>query len=304
MLKRFCAVVLGTLTVAAAATAVGTPSLEESAQEIGFNHFWAVVDTETAKAVAENPFLRRFAGFEVRTTTANSGDTWTGRYIYGRKTYFELFSAGDRIMRGRITPEGAIGIALGGDRVGDLTRLDERLKQQGVTTRLMTRTRHMAGREVPWFLALMPWGSPPPAGSRASIWAMEYLPSYFDVPEAGKEAAEGPHDTVSRERYQSDVYRERLMRDLTRVDFAITAADYERLKPMFSAAGFLVKSARGRVLLDGPDVDLGFEVVQPQRAGLLQVHFELNGPAKAHSERVGRSVLKVGPGPTATWTFD
>ena len=49
------------------------------------NHFYATVDAETAAAIRDSAFLRRFANLEVRTTTG-SLSTWTGMYLYGRQT--------------------------------------------------------------------------------------------------------------------------------------------------------------------------------------------------------------------------
>jgi hypothetical protein len=37
-----------------------------------------------------------------------------------------------------------------------------------------------------------------------------------------KEAAEGPEDIVSRERYQADTYQQRLMRDVVSAEIGIT----------------------------------------------------------------------------------
>lgn len=282
---------------AEAATRIGSCN----SPAIGFNHLWAVVDEETARAASENRFLREFAAFEVRTTTANDR-TWTGRYVYGRTTYFELFAPSDRRMRSGRSPEGDVGIALGADRVGDLACLTRRLQQEsGATTSITSTTRLIAGREVPWFL--MAWGAPPSPSSRAVLWGMEYLPIYFDVAEAAKEPPEGPDDIVSRERYIGDEYRERLLRDLTRVELAVTAADFERMESMFEAAGFIIHQEPNHVVVDGPDVDLHFSLVDPEHVGLRGISFQLNRPAEARSEQVGRSVLTVGPGTTATWRF-
>ena len=270
--------------------------------QIGFNHFWAVVDDETARAAGGNTFLRQFAVFEARTVTSN-GRTWTGRYLYGRKTYLELFAASERLRRQGRSPEGDVGIALGADRAGDLACLTRTLQQEaGTTISTSGTTRLIAGREVPWFS--MAWGAPPSPTTRAVLWTMEYLPGYFDAPEAAKEPAEGPDDTVSRERYLGDEYRQRLLRDLTRVELAVTSADFERMKSMFEAAGFIIHRGSGHATADGPDVDLHFALVEPERVGLRRVDFELNRPAEARTERIGRSVLTVGPGATATWMFE
>jgi hypothetical protein len=131
---------------------------------------------------------------------------------------------------------------------------------------------------------------------------MEYVPSYLELPESGKEAAEGPHDIISRERYQSDLYREKMMRDVTRVEFNVSRADYDRIEPLIRAAGFEISRSGNRILADGEQTDFVFNITSA-RMGLRKVEFSLNAPAAAHEEIIGKSRLAIGPGATATWVF-
>ncbi len=67
------------------------------------NHVFATVDRATAEAIRNSEFLRRFANLEVRTTTGTR-NTWTGRYLYGERTYIEFFAPNDFSINDKPAP--------------------------------------------------------------------------------------------------------------------------------------------------------------------------------------------------------
>jgi hypothetical protein len=275
------------------------------AQIAHLNHFYATVDAETAAAIRDSAFLKRFANLEVRTTTG-SVSTWTGTYLYGRQTYAEFFGPGDFEINGRPAPIGAWGIAVSGDRAGHLPELKARLESAGQKAVVELDTRTFGKRKVPWFTALTAVSQHGDSGGRediVTVWAMEYEPSYFELPEAAKESAEGPEDVISRERYQSDLYRQRMMRDVSRIEFNVAAKDYARIEPLLSAAGFRLSRSGDRVVADGQDTDFVFHLTAGQM-GLRKVEFSLNAPALPDVQIIGRSRLSIGPGATAVWVFN
>lgn len=275
-----------------------------SSQIAHLNHVYATIDAETAAAIRDSAFLRRFANLEVRTTTGTLS-TWTGVYLYGRRTYAEFFGPGDFQINGKPAPVGGWGIAVSGDRPGHIAELQSRLHAAGQKAVVELDTRTFGERKVPWFTALTAVSEHGDSGGRddvVSVWAMEYVPAYFELPEAAKEAAEGRHDIISRERYQSDLYRQKMMRDVTRVEFNVAVEDYVRIEPLLAAAGFRMRSLGDQVIADGDETDFVFHLT-PGQMGLRKVEFSLNAAAPAHVEIIGRSRLSVGPGATAVWVF-
>ena len=268
------------------------------------NHFYATVDAKTAAAIRESAFVKRFANVEVRTTKGTLS-TWTGTYLYGRQTYVEFFGPSDFQINGKPAPAGGWGIALSGDRPGHVAELKSKLESAGLKAVVELDTRTFGERKVPWFTALTAISQHGDSGGRddvISAWAMEYVPSYFELPEAAKEPAEGAADVISRERYQSDLYRQRMMRDVTGVEFNVRAEDYARIEPLLMAAGFKLRRAGDRVVADGEETDLVFHLAGEM--GLRKIEFTLNAPAAAGVHKIGRSHLSVGPGATAVWIFD
>lgn len=296
------------LHIIAALSSYAGPAVEpvQPATQIAhLNHMYAVVDPSTAKAISDSKFLRSFANLEVRTTTGTRA-TWTGRYLRGKTTYVEFFAPPDFNIKGQPAPIGAWGIAISGDRKGDLQRLRRRIEDAGLRAVDGLETRRFGKREVPWFRALTAitrHGDSGDLAAAVTLWAMEYEPSYFALPEADKEPAEGPDDVISRERYQPDSYADRMMKDVTHVELGVTPRDFRRIEPMLVAAGFRLKRSGHHVAADGVETDFDFWLTTPRYAGLRRLEFSLNAPATRHVEALGRSTLKVGPGATASWFF-
>jgi len=269
-------------------------------QLLFYNHSYGVLDRETADAIEHSDYLRDFANFQVRTTTGTGGQTWTGRYLMGRETYLELFGVGD--LAGQDGTLGSAGLGLSTEWAGDLPKVTERLKDEGVADPVkFLQTRDFGdGVPVPWFDAILTTTEYDAFGA----WAMEYRPEYFADPRSKTEPASSPGD-VGRERYLSDDYRTHLMRDVTSVRLAVTAGDLADTVPLLRAGGFAVKTVTGGgVVAEGGGTTIRFDVVPRDQAGLQRVAMSLNRPVKdRHVERIGHSTLTVGPGSHAVWTF-
>ena len=272
-----------------------------SREMLYFNHFYGVLDTETADAIEKSAYLRRFANFKLRTTTGAGGHTWTGRYLLGRETYLELFGVGD--LPGSDGRAGAGGMGLSTECARDLPEVKKELHEEGVTDPIeFTQTRDFGdGEPVPWFDSLFTTDDYDAFGA----WAMEYRPEYFADPRSNTEPPSHAGD-VGRERYLSDDYRNHMMRDVTGLRIAVTARDLANTVPLLRAGDFtVVKHPNGGIIAHSDDTTIRFDVVPPDKIGLRQVEMSLNRPVGyRHTERIGRSTLVVGPFARAVWTFD
>jgi hypothetical protein len=303
MKTLLCAV--APIALSACVTTTSGPSAVRQVQIAELNHVFATVDPQTAEAIRRSEFVRRFANLEIRTTTGTRS-TWTGRYLYGKQTYIEFFAPGDFHINDKPAPIGSWGIALSGDAVGFNQVLKRRLEAAGHKALSEVDTRKLGERTVPWFEALTAitkHGDSGALGETVSVWAMEYKPSYFELAEAAKEPAEGSHDVISRERYQPDVYIERMMRDVVLVHLNVGPLDFARIEPLLRAAGYRITRSAGEVLVDGAEADFRFTLTAPDAQGLREVRFALNAPVQRQVETIGSSTLVVGPDATATWTF-
>ncbi|SDF81111.1 hypothetical protein SAMN05216553_103395 [Lentzea fradiae] len=292
-IRRVSHTILAVLLVLVAAA----PVLAQVRQSLHYNHAWGTFDRATADAVERSAYLREFADFEVRTTTGADGRVWTGRYLRGRETYLEVFGVGD--VDGRDGELGAAALALSTERDGEVEDLEDRLRAEGVTPIRFLQTRDFGdGVPVPWFDSVFLTD----AHDRFGAWAMEYRGEYLDDPRSEAGPARFPGD-VSRERYLPDDYRDKLMRDITLIRFAVTAPDLADVLPLLEAGGLVPKADERGVVVTRGDTTMRFDVVPMGRTGLKHVEFELNRAVARHVVRLGTSTLVVGPGKSAVWTF-
>lgn len=290
-------VALGVALLGGAATPAGA---EPHGQLLFYNHAYGVLDRETADAIETSAYLKKFANFQVRTSTGAGGQTWTGRYLMGRETYLELFGVGD--LPGQDGNFGSGGMGISTEHAGDMATVVQRLKALGVANPVeFQQTRDFGdGVPIPWFDAYFTTEQYDAFGA----WAMEYAPTYFDDPRSNTDPASYPGD-VSRERYLTDAYQDHLMRDLSGIRMAVTARDLANTVPLLRAGGFVVVTLPHGVVATRGGVTIQFDSVPLAKVGLRQVDFALNHPvAYRHHERIGRSNLVVGPGLRAVWTFD
>lgn len=288
------------LAASVAVAVVGiSPAQAESPpgrQLLFYNHSYGVVDRETADAVEHSAYIREFANFEVRTTTGSGGATWTGRYLYGSETYFELFGVGD-------VPDavlGSAGLAVSTEHDGDLATVTGRLPAEGVADPIeFLQTRNFGdGVPVPWFDAIFTTEEYDTFGA----WAMEWRPEYFADPRGNTGPASYPGD-VSNERYLPDGYRDHLMKDVTVIRIAVTSRDLNSTVPLLRAGGFVVRTVPSGVVAVRGGTTIRLDAVPLDQVGLRQVEFSLNRPVPRHEEQLGQSTLVVGPGSRAVWTF-
>jgi len=273
-------------------------------QIASLNHFWAALDDETASAIVASEYLKTFAHLVVNTVTASGDRQWTGRYLRGRQTYVELFSVADLVSSGAPARIGATGIGISGDTPGVLDALDHRLRAAGIPTRVTMSRRRFGTREVDWYRELDLVSPRVEQDINSSVWAMEYVPSFFDDPDAGKEPAEGPGDVISRERYLDDGYADHMMRDVRRVELAVSGEDVTAIEAMLRASGFRISRNAATLKAHGSDLDFSISVVPPNDIGLRQIEFVLNAPVRSrHVETIGHSTLTVGAGSRAVWTL-
>lgn len=298
-------VVTAAAALAACSSKVADTIAAPHLQVAELNHVFTTVDAETANAIQQSEFLRRFANLEIRTTTGTRA-TWTGRYLYGAKTYIEILAPNDFQINDHPAPVGSWGIALSGDKIGFNRELSSRLSMAGHTAFTEMETRTFGQRSVPWFEALTSiteHGDSGDLGKTVTVWAMEYQPSYFEIPEAEKEPAESPNDMISRERYQSDQYRNRIVRDIAHVTFDVGRRDFARIEPLLRAAGYHIERKPDHFVAAGVETSFRFNIVGETAHRLREVRFVLNAPAAHHSEAIGRSTIVTGPGARAVWTF-
>ena len=276
------------------------PAQSDSPPKVFLNHFYAVLDSSTAKAIEGDLFLRKhFAVHEKRTTT-NADLTYTGLYFYGINTYFEFFDIADSPQH-RV---GDCGIAFGVDQPGAIKALQEKLGPS-LESSLTSVTRLYQGKQIPWFLMATPRSLP--YEGAISSWVMEYQPEFLSTWNPQPRAA---NQGISRReilRRYADVLepvdRPRL-EDVIGLTVATDPSGSNSLSQFCLQLGYQIeREADGDIALHGPDFSLRLIPATERLRGIREIRMRARGRSEREEEhRLGRSVLNCA-GPSAIWSF-
>jgi Family of unknown function (DUF5829) len=271
-----------------------------AAAAVFLNHFYVVPDAATYEALRQSAFLKEsFAVFEARTTVRKDM-TYTGIYFYGDHTYFEFLPPGPGFA------EQSTGLAFGVEEPGAGAALAPRLqKALSVSVKDVGVTRQAEGKDVPWFRMI--------AADREddkkplTTWVMEYETSFLDqwyptLPPKAHGIARG----AVLDRYvamvgPADARASRRLEDVIAIHVALGPKDRSAFLTQCRVFGYAVEeNAEGSTCV-GPGVRF---ILVPGDSGIVGFDLKLRGPVDPPVEhRLGQSVLRLGPGRAATWSF-
>lgn len=205
------------------------------------NHLLIFLDAETYRSIGASGFLNgHFACSEERTTHDQAtGMSWTGRYYYGRETYFEFMDPG----RTSWAPRDALafGIEQEGGSEELAGRLESALKRD--ITRFK-RKRRYRDQDIPWFWTV---DIPRKEDARLISWVMEYDPGFLDrwAPDLPPDKPGEGKDGIARRwfltRYRSaigDDLPDRLFQDITSVTVTLPPDEADLLEAELGVYGY------------------------------------------------------------------
>lgn len=240
-------------------------------QPVYLNHLLIFLDAETYRSIGASGFLNgHFACSEERTTHDQATDmSWTGRYYYGRETYFEFMDPG----RTSWAPRDAIAFGIeqegGSEELAD--RLERALKRD--ITRFK-RKRRYRDQDIPWFWTV---DIPRKDDARLISWVMEYDPGFLDrwAPDLPpKKPGAGTAGIVRSgflTRYRSAIADDlpgRLFRDITSMTVTLPPDEADLLEAELGVYGYVASNMASPVersvddaagLGPGADDDAGTE---------------------------------------------
>lgn len=210
-------------------------------QPVYLNHLLIFLDEETYRSIGASGFLNEyFACSEERTTLDQAtGMSWTGRYYYGRETYFEFMDPG----RTSWAPRDAL--AFGIEQEGGSEELAGRLEralQRDITR--FKRKRRYRDEDIPWFWTV---DIPRKDDARLISWAMEYDPGFLDrwAPDLPPDKPGAGTAGIARSRfltrYRSAVGDElsgRLFRDIASVTVTLPSDEADLLGAELGVYGY------------------------------------------------------------------
>ena len=206
------------------------------------NHLLVFVDRDTYRALSASGFLNEyFACSEERTTHDQAtGMSWTGRYYYGRQTYFEFMNPDKTSW----APRDGLAFSIGseGGSVALARRLEQGTERE---VRHYKRNRRYQDQDIPWF-----WSVEIPRRDDARLisWVMEYDPGFLNqwAPDLPPRQSVSDQAEITRSgfltRYRSaigDNLPERLFRDITSVTVTLPPDEADLLEAELGIYGYV-----------------------------------------------------------------
>lgn len=269
-------------------------------QPVYLNHLLIFLDAETYRSIGASGFLNEhFACSEERTTHDQAtGMSWTGRYYYGRDTYFEFMNPN----RTSWAPRDALAFGIeqegGSDELAG--RLERELKRD-IT--LFKRKRRYRDQDIPWFWTV---DIPRKNDARLISWVMEYDPGFLDhwapnlPPENPGTGTAGIARSGFLTRYRSAIGDDlpgRLFRDITSVTVTLPPDEADLLEAELGVYGYAITKMDRPA---EPGADTGTEPGAVDAAGLGPSADDGagSGPRPAVYIAAGMAVDQSGAGPS------
>jgi len=258
------------------------------------NHLYFIPDAETYAAIVSSPFLNGgFAVFEERATV-RPDTTYTGRYFYGRHTYFEFLKP----EPDRGFAPGNTGIAFGLENAGDTKILAAGLKEKGIQTFAGPMKRLLDEEQLAWFEIMGIERAT--STSRLDLFSMEYDPRFLDQwhPDLAP-ATDGK--TIDRasvlQRYAARIGTtpdEALFQDVVEIHVRLPEKDRQRLVETCLCFGYTVESEAAETVCTGPG--FGIRVFPPlgtEDGGIEAFVVRLREPRPARNVEIGAIRVEI-----------
>lgn len=220
---------------------VCTLSLQGTAQ-ISLNHVYVVVDSNQFDAIENSNFIsERFCTTRKGSAKDQKGKTWSGLYLFGQRTYLELFDGAQNK-----DPIGTVGIALSVERIGALDSIHEILKNESVDVKYEFRYRQTPSGLIPWFKSLTLLHDSL-AVTPIKIWIMEYDSSYMArVPQVRDKS------NISRQAYNKRLYDStRYLQELNELQCYLSKDNLKKIQNILIRIG--IKMQNGSFLFGDPE---------------------------------------------------
>ncbi len=222
----------------------------ERAPQTFLNHLYYIPDPDTYAAIVDSGFLNGDFGVFEERTTVRPDRTYTGRYFYGRNTYFEF-----------LQPEpdkgfnpGNTGIAFGVEDKGASQVLAATLEDKGIRTFAGPMKRQYDGEQLPWFHIMGIERAT--TSSRLDLFSMEYDPNFLEHwhPKLAP-VARGIERASVLQRYAAHLgmsHANALFQDVVEIHVRLPLKDRERLLDACRGFGYRVAEGQGEAVCEGP----------------------------------------------------
>jgi Family of unknown function (DUF5829) len=207
---------------------------QKSQKAIALNHLYIVVDTTTYQYICNNHWVATILGDTNTRSTVTSTDAWTGKYLYGKNSYLEIFSSNS--YAGAVLGDAGLGFIT--MQQNDLYKWKQYWEQHYKDSVIVdTATKIVNNAKQPWYYSISLYDTD--TTQKMYSWLMENTAEELAL--AGFTAKEmmQPIPWHSyREKRTKKIFAKAFDR-ITAVTITLTAKEYTTLQKTLLGLGFV-----------------------------------------------------------------
>ncbi len=257
------------------------------------NHVFFVLDSNTFAHLFTDNYLQTI-GDTSEKKTSTSNDSWSGRYFFGKNSYFEFFAANG--FHGDV--EGGCGFGFMTNKSGDFTTIKnnwEKVYKDSLQTDTIIVTSR--GPAHKWFYAI---SLPLDTTMTATTWLMENTPD--ELKSVGF-TDEEIKQSISWQQYYEKRYQKKFFKPFNKiksVEIVTNKKEYEYLKT--SLLGFGLKEVNNSFYND--EVKFKYTIANVAGTKLKSVTIALDETLPKHLVVISNHLKLNVDGKTGVFTFN
>jgi hypothetical protein len=262
--------------------------------EISLNHIYVVLDSMTYNHLFDSSFIEQKIGNVKAASVTTTEDSWSGKYLFGKNSYFEFFSI--KSFEGATVGDGGLGFMT--LKSGDIKKIEKHWKESTADSIQTDTTSNVSnGKTEPWFYSISL--SLNDSIQPFSTWIME------NTPEELKSVGFSDKEIKSKITWQQ--YAEKRNKKLftkcfghiQTVSLSLTDTAYENIKKSF--AGFGLKQKNNTFFNEHVKIICSIEEHPPHT--IQQIEIKLTQAFEEQTIKISNHLSVQIHGDKATWVF-
>ncbi len=246
---------------------------QKNSTPVFLNHVYFVLDSNTYMHVFDSAFLQQI-GDTVEKKVITSTESWSGKYLSGRNSYFELFQP--KGFEGAVV--GDLGFGFMTFKQGDIEQVKRKWKNNSKdSVKTDTSTYISKGKKHTWYYSI--YLSAADSLLHLSAWVMENTPDILKETGFADEEIKKPISWQEYREKQSKTKFTKAFSSITSVELITNKYDYDYLKKSF--LGFGLKENNNSFFNEYITIKYAIENISSTK--LKKVEIELNNSFDEHT---------------------
>ncbi len=262
--------------------------------EVYMNHFFIVLDSTTYAKLSDSSLqLQNLGNLKVKTVNT-AGDSWSGKYLYGKNGYFEFFSK--KGYEGAAIGDCGLGFITG--KSNDISIIEKNWKEKSHDSLGRDTAMFMVGDKAePWYYSI--YNDDGDTLSPFATWLMENTPE--ELLKAGFSEDEIRNE-ITWDQYAAKRNKQTFIKPFNRikeVELTLNQKEYDYLKKSLLGFGFREK----KNAFVNNSVEIKYSIDERFLFPLKKVEIELTGTFPEGDIKISDHLIIHVRGKAATWEF-